>query len=357
MTQGDQNQAKAPLVTIVVPTCDRKDQIAKCVHALAAQTYPNFEIIIVDDCSHDDTPEFLESYKRDNPQVSFDWLRNEQNRGANHSRNRGIHAAGGEVIAMVDSDCVAEPQWLERLMSGFTHENVAAVTGVALDPPPRNIYELTFRGTNRVHGRGKAPRLVSCNLALRRDVLLNYMFDEHLSDTVTEDGGRPDVSMSGRVDEEGIFLRLRADGYDMHVVPEAIVLHEHYYTRKSFFRQAYHGGKAAANLVYKYCLPQRLDMLPFVLAYCTLPLGLISAWLLVVPAFFFAGALAAITYNDLFRKAKTPLQTLISFPMLLVYYHVRLAGYVYETIRLRLTRHQPERVRLNKRPQAAKAHA
>jgi hypothetical protein len=75
-------------------------------------------------------------------------------------------------------------------------------------------------------------------------------------------------------------------------------------------------------------------------------------WLLVAPLAFFGAALAAVTYNDLARKGKTLSETIRSFPMLVVYYHLRLCGYVLETLRLYLTRHGLRRVRLSEVPRA-----
>jgi hypothetical protein len=58
--------------------------------------------------------------------------------------------------------------------------------------------------------------------------------------------------------------------------------------------------------------------------------------------------LAAITYNDLFRKRKTIGETVLSFPVLLAYYHVRLYGYVMQAIRLRFTKHGVARVHISR---------
>ena len=130
--------------------------------------------------------------------------------------------------------------------------------------------------------------------------------------------GTPDIAVSGRGDEEGLHLALRAAGYELRAAPDAVVLHEHHYTGRSLFRQAFRGGRSAARLVYKYYLPPRLDLLPFILAYLTLPLVLLGWWYAVVPGFFFCGAAAAITYNDLFRKGKSIGETVLTFPVLLV---------------------------------------
>lgn len=340
--------SEAPLVSIVIPTCNRQDVLARCLDALTRQTCPSYEIIVVDDHSTDDTPTLLRRFAERHPQLNFQALRNQQHAGANPSRNRGIQASRGEFVAFLDNDCIAEPDWLGNLMRGFTGGRVAAVTGRVVDPPPRNIYELAFQGTHRLASAGPANRLIAGNMCVRRALLLEHRLDEDRAAPSVDKHGQPDVTVSGRGDEEGLFLLLRAAGYQAWVVPDAVVLHEHRLNRRSFFRQAFGGGRSAARLVYKYHLAQRLDMLPFLLAYLTLPLALVNPRLVAAPVFFFVGALAAITYNDLIRKGKTVGETIRSFPMLLVYYHVRLCGYVLETLRLRLSKPTLQRVRLNR---------
>ena len=337
-----------PLLSVVVPTCNRRDELRRCLEALAEQTYGNFEVISVDDASTDDTPEFMRQFIRDHPDLNIRYLRNERCAGANPSRNRGIHEAKGEFVAFEDDDCIAERDWLEKLMCGFTSERVATVVGLVKDPPPANIYELAFKGTHRVASAGPATRLIAGNMCVRRDLLLANPLDEDRASQATKSDGTPDVTVSGRGDEEGLFLMLRAAGYEQRVAPDAVVLHEHHYTRRSFFGQALRGGRSAARLVYKYYLPPRLDLLPFMLAYLTLPLVFVHQWLAVAPAFFFAGALTAIMYNDLFRKGKTLGETIRTFPLLLAYYHVRLVGYVTEALRLRLSSHGITRERLSR---------
>ncbi len=322
-------------VSIVLPTCDRADITRRCLLALAAQTFPDLEIIVVDDGSRDETPAMLERFAAEHPDLRLTVLRNETNRGANASRNRGVQAATGDLVAFLDSDCIAAPDWVEQLVAGFSDARVGAVTGLVLDPPPRTVYDLSFRGTHRVARAGPARRLVAGNLAVRREPLLACMWAENGRLPPKREDGQPDVSFSGACDEESLAIDLAAAGWSLLARPEAIVLHEHHYDRRSFFRQAYHGGRAAADFVRRHRLPPRLDMLPFMLAWGTLPAAVVvvattpvTAWVLLVPAAFFALAIAAITYNDLVLKGKTAGETLRSFPVLLAYYHVRLVGYL-----------------------------
>ncbi len=320
-----------PTVSVVVPTLNRLGTLRKCLDALAVQTCDSYEVVVVDDASTDDTLGLLESFATEHPTMSLRWLRNEERRGANASRTRAIEVAAGRYVAFLDSDCVAREDWLDKLLAGFDDDRVAAVTGLVVDPPPSNIYELTFKGTHRVDDVTEARRLVAGNMCIRRDLLLAEPLDQDL--------------LYG-CDEEGVFLRLKAAGYAQRVAADAVVLHEHYYNRASFFRQARVGGASAAWLVYKYYLPTRLDLLPFILAYLSLPLAFIRPMLATVPAFFFLAAFAALAYNDLFRKKKTLVETLKTFPVLLVYYQVRLAGYLWQSLRLRLFGHDVKRIRL-----------
>jgi len=198
---------------------------------------------------------------------------------------------------------------------------------------------LTLKGKHRVAGRRYATRLVGANMCVRRSLLLQYLFDEDRADATAARGGIPDPSVSARSDEEGLYLNLKRAGHQQRVAPDARVVHEHPCDGWTFIRYAYRGGKSAARLVYKYRLMPRLDMLPLLLAYCSLPLVAAHRTLAIVPGVFFAAALSAIIYNDLARKRKHLWETVATLPLLLAYYHLRLIGYVGESIRLRVGRH------------------
>ena len=335
-----------PLISIIIPTCNRRTSLENCLESLACQTYPNLEIIVVDDGSGDDTLEFLKSFGAAHPELKLRWYQNEKNSGANHSRNRGVAESHGEILAFIDSDCIARPEWIDELRKPFDDPDVAAVVGRIQDPPVRNIFELTHRGGNRIPGEGDPGRLVGCNMAVRRKEMLQVGWDEDRRFQAMIDIGVPDTATSGGCDEEGIYLTLRAMGYKQRAAQKAIVLHEHYYTGRSLFRQAYIGGGSAAHLVYKYRLLTRIDVLPFILTYATLPLMWIDVRFWRLSAFFFLAACAALLYNDIWRKGKTVRQTFRTFHILLAYYHVRVAAYVIEAIRVRLRRKKMTRVDL-----------
>lgn len=112
MTEG-------PLVSVVIPTYNRKHMLARCIDSVLAQTYRNLEIVIVDDCSTDGTMEFVESKYGAVEDVNIVYVRNDENRGAGASRNIGVSYANGDYIAFHDSDDEWRNDKLEKQMTLF----------------------------------------------------------------------------------------------------------------------------------------------------------------------------------------------------------------------------------------------
>jgi glycosyltransferase involved in cell wall biosynthesis len=95
-------------VSVIVPTYNRREYIGKALDSILAQTYKNFEIIVVDDGSTDGTKDFLErNYRR---RITYLY---QENKGASAARNLGILHSRGKFIAFLDSDDVWLPEKLE----------------------------------------------------------------------------------------------------------------------------------------------------------------------------------------------------------------------------------------------------
>ncbi len=101
-----------PVVSVIIPTFNRRVLLERAVQSVLAQTFEYFELLIVDDGSTDDTRLFLERLRRRDPRVRF--LVHEKNRGGSAARNTGIRAARGAYLAFLDSDDTWHPQKLER---------------------------------------------------------------------------------------------------------------------------------------------------------------------------------------------------------------------------------------------------
>ena len=139
--------------SVVIPTFNRKHSLQHCLRAVTSQAYPDYEVIVVDDGSRDGT---LEMVRSEFPKVIC--LQTGANCGPAAARNRGIQAAGGDIIAFTDDDCVPPRDWLSNLAAGFEAYPEAGAVGGIQEPPEetwkrnitarferyntRNIYQL-----------------------------------------------------------------------------------------------------------------------------------------------------------------------------------------------------------------------
>lgn len=108
------------LVSIITPSYNTGAFIAETIKSVQAQTYANWEMIIVDDCSTDDTDKVIASFLSD---VRIRYIKNEKKSGAALSRNRGLREAKGRWVAFLDSDDLWLPSKLMRQISFMEMNN------------------------------------------------------------------------------------------------------------------------------------------------------------------------------------------------------------------------------------------
>ncbi|MFJ6324045.1 MULTISPECIES: glycosyltransferase [unclassified Rhizobium] len=122
---GTSETSGRPKVSVVIPAYNHEKYVVEAVESVLAQSYQNFELLIMDDGSTDTTPQILRRYA-DDPKVKLFLF--EKNRGAAHSHNHGILESRGEYIALLNSDDVWEPNKLaEQVAFLDAHPEIAAV--------------------------------------------------------------------------------------------------------------------------------------------------------------------------------------------------------------------------------------
>ncbi len=102
------------LVSVIMPSYNTAQYIAESIRSVQNQTYENWELIIVDDCSTDNTDEIVEPFLTD---TRIRYFKNKRNRGAAVSRNRALRETKGKWIAFLDSDDLWLPKKLEKQIS------------------------------------------------------------------------------------------------------------------------------------------------------------------------------------------------------------------------------------------------
>lgn len=104
-----------PRVSVITPTYNRGYIIAEALESVFAQTYPDLELIVVDDGSTDNTEQVVNRFTR--PMLRY--IRSEQNQGYGAALNRGVHASRGELISFLDSDDLWKPEKLASDVAFF----------------------------------------------------------------------------------------------------------------------------------------------------------------------------------------------------------------------------------------------
>jgi glycosyltransferase involved in cell wall biosynthesis len=218
-------------VSVVVPCFNEERRIGRTLSALLEQSYPrrSYEIVVVDNGSTDGTRGVVAGY----PVRCLV----EPRRSSYAARNAGIEVTSGDYLAFVDSDCVAEPRWLESLLRADREAGQGIVAGrIELSPPLRptrgsQLLALRFSSGRRrenVEARGAAA---AGNLLVRREIF--------------EEVGLFDVSVSG-ADSEFTRAAARA-GRKLVYADDAVVWHPGEISDAGFLRRSFriHYGKGA----------------------------------------------------------------------------------------------------------------
>lgn len=101
-----------PEVSVIIPTYNRRDFISEALASVLAQSYHDFEVIVVDDGSTDDTREVVQAF----PEVRYLY---QENRGVSAARNHGVAVSSGRLLAFLDSDDVWQPRKLQTQVAFF----------------------------------------------------------------------------------------------------------------------------------------------------------------------------------------------------------------------------------------------
>lgn len=158
------------MVSIIVPVYRAASYIAETIEMVIRQTYKNWELILVDDCSPDNSAEIIHGMQSSHEDESIRLIRKERNEGAAKARNTGIEAAKGRYIAFLDADDIWLPEKLERELA-FMKEKHAAFAFTAYEFGDENA-----RGTGKVVA---VPEQLTYRKALTRTVIFTttVMFD------------------------------------------------------------------------------------------------------------------------------------------------------------------------------------
>jgi glycosyltransferase involved in cell wall biosynthesis len=224
-----------PRFSVAICSYNGSRTIRETLDGLKRVTYPNFEVIVVNDGSTDDTAAIAAEYNCRTISTP--------NQGLSSARNVALKAADGEIVAYLDDDAIPDPHWLHYLAATFAEGNYAAVGGPNIAPP----YSTTIADCvdnapgGPVHvllADAVAEHLPGCNFAVRKSCL------EAIG------GFDPTFRVAG--DDVDVCWRLQDQGWTLGFSPGAMVLHHRRHTIRGYWKQQKGYGRAEALLENKW---------------------------------------------------------------------------------------------------------
>jgi teichuronic acid biosynthesis glycosyltransferase TuaG len=214
-----------PLVSIITPSWNVERLVGETIESVQAQTFTDWELLIADDCSTDNTPGVIESYAAKDPRIKL--IRQPRNGGPALTRQGAIEHAQGRFMAFLDSDDLWLPSKLERQLA-FAREHRAAlsytafrrinedgtVTGRLISVPKSLTYDQLLKNTSIATLTALVDRDIAGNIAMKNEgyddfcLWLSILKPGHVAWGLNEDLARyrvRGVSVSSR--------RMRAAGW------------------------------------------------------------------------------------------------------------------------------------------------
>jgi glycosyltransferase involved in cell wall biosynthesis len=224
---------KYGIVSIIIPAHNAAKTLESCLAACLQQTYPEIEVIVVDDGSTDATARIAQSFP-----VRF--IQQEQ-RGPAAARNAGARIAGGGILVYTDADCVPRPDWIGQLLTGF-EEGIVAVGGT---------YGIANPGA-------LLARLVHEEIMVRHEPLgdsvdflgsFNVAYEKGAFDRI---GGFDEDFTAASGEDNDLAYRLVDAGGRLRFVREAVVRHYHPTRISAYLRSQMRHGYWRMKLYSKH---------------------------------------------------------------------------------------------------------
>ncbi len=225
-----------PKVSVIVCSYNGGRTLEACLQSLKEIDYPDYEVVLVDDGSKDDTQQIAARHT---------WVRHvhQSNMGLSYARNVGARAATGDILAYTDSDCMADPDWLYYLVNTLLSGEYAGVGGPNISPPAEDWIQACVSaspgGPSHVLLTDVvAEHIPGCNMAFHR-----WAF---------EMVGGFDVEYRKAGDDVDFCWRLQGLGHVIAFSPAAIVWHYRRFTLGAFRKQQEGYGEAESMLRFKH---------------------------------------------------------------------------------------------------------
>ena len=230
-----------PLVSVIIPVKDRAKDLDECLQSLKCLDWPKdkLEIIVIDDGSRDTSPKVAE----DQGAIV---IKNQNSLGPAAARNKGAEIAQGEILAFIDSDCIAEKNWLNDLIPWLLSEPVGLIGGQVasfytqstLDRYEAACSSLSISNKFLYETDKKSTFYVpSCNMLIKKDLFKNI------------NGFNPEMHLGEDVD---LCWRARNSGAALIFTPTGKIWHKHRNILGAMLKRKLEYGTSEADLYKRH---------------------------------------------------------------------------------------------------------
>ncbi len=234
-----------PKASVIVCTYNGRGTLEACLRSLSQLRYPDYEVIVVDDGSSVPAKSIAD-------QFPVRYYLQPENGGLSRARNFGMEVAGGEIVAYIDDDAEADPDWLYFLVTALLDNGAAGVGGPNLPHPSDGFVAQCVDQSpgNPIHvllDDESAEHVPGCNMAYRKRALAEF------------GGFDPSHRIAG--DDVDVCWKILTREAEIAFSPAAIVWHHRRPTIGRFLRQQRSYGAAEAHLVARH--PGRFNLLGY----------------------------------------------------------------------------------------------
>ena len=248
-----------PCISIIIPGHNRVHQLERCIKSLLGLDYPVqcLELIVVDDASTDETATMLQHLAQQTVAqgLAIQTIHHTSQQGVARSRNVGAEAAHHDLLAYIDSDCLASPGWLAELVPTLQDTHIGAVGGMirayerhSMLGRYEDAHSSLYMGTRpqQVRLEGPLTYLPTANLLVRRALWHRL-------------GGFAPLNFGEDVD---FCHRLLATGSQMVYLPQGIVYHDYRTSLRAFLSTRISYASSEAALLQRHPTQRRTLLLP-----------------------------------------------------------------------------------------------
>lgn len=211
-----------PKVSIVVLTYNNLEYNKLCINSILERTaYPNYELIIVDNMSNDDTPEYLKSLNH--PKIKV--ILNHENLGFAGGNNVGIKAASGKYIMLLNNDTIITAGYITNLIKHLEQDNLKMVGPVTNSIGNESMINIDYEDFKLCHRFSHLYTHTNMN-CLYRDIRVLAMFCVAFEKALTEEIGLLDDNYEiGMFEDDDYSMAIQKKGYNISCCEDAFIHH------------------------------------------------------------------------------------------------------------------------------------